>query len=110
MEATNSGRVDHWSRCVESRYRKVINLPFPSMTAASLHTVGHGCRVPLPVELGWKNGGRKPFVQGWTHSEIGFQLHSIPRSKMVRERRGEKVSSLERLNKPFVRDCRAQRW
>ena len=45
-----------------------------------------------------------------THSDIGFQLHSIPRSKMVRERHGEKVSSLERLNKLFVRDCRAQRW
>ena len=28
---------------------------------------------------------------------------------MVRERHGEKVSSLERLNKLFVRDCRAQR-
>ena len=46
-----------------------------------------------------------------SHSDIGFQLavSSIPRSKMVRERRGEKVSSLERLNKLFVRDCRAQR-
>ena len=50
METRNSGRVDHWSQCVESRYRKVISLPFPSMTAASLHTVGHGCRVPLLVE------------------------------------------------------------
>ena len=29
------------------RYRKVISLPFPSMTVASLHTVGHGCPVPL---------------------------------------------------------------
>ena len=50
METKNSGRVDQWSHCVESRYRKVISLPFPSMTAASLHTVGHGCRVPLLVE------------------------------------------------------------
>ena len=31
------------------RYRKVISLPFPSMTVASLHTVGDGCRVPLPI-------------------------------------------------------------
>ena len=30
-----------------SWYRKVISLPSPSMTVASLHTVGHGCRVPL---------------------------------------------------------------
>ena len=29
------------------RYRKVIILPLPSMTIASLHTVGHGCHVPL---------------------------------------------------------------
>ena len=46
--------MDHWSQCVGSRYRKVISLPFPSMTAASLHTVGHGCRVPLRVESGGK--------------------------------------------------------
>ena len=45
---------------------------------------------------------------GWlseTHSDNCIQLHSIPRSKMVRERHGEKVSSLEKLNKLFVRDC-----
>ena len=28
----------------------------------------------------------------------------------MRERHGEKVGSLERLNKLFVRDGRAQRW
>ena len=41
----------------------MISLPFPSMTAASLHTVGHGCRVPLRVESGGKtvekSGGGK---------------------------------------------------
>ena len=30
-----------------------------------------------------------------THSDNCIQLHSVPRSKMVRERYGEKVSSLE---------------
>ena len=47
MKSKNSSKGNQWSQYVESRYRKVISLPFPSMTAASLHTVGHGCRVPL---------------------------------------------------------------
>ena len=31
----------------ESRYVRVISPDIPSKTIASLHTVGHGCRVPL---------------------------------------------------------------
>ena len=45
-----------------------------------------------------------------THFDNGFSVDSIPRPKGMRERHGEKVSSLERLNKLFVRDCRNQRW
>ena len=62
MKTTNSGRVDQWSHCVESRYRKVI-LAFPShpMTAASLHTVGKQDAVRPCL---WRKGGGKPFVQG----------------------------------------------
>ena len=47
METMKSGEGTQWSQYVQSRYRKVISLPFPSMTAASLRTVGHGRRVPL---------------------------------------------------------------
>ena len=31
----------------KSRYVRVISPDIPSKTIASLHTVGHGCRVPL---------------------------------------------------------------
>ena len=101
MKTKNSGEGNQWSQCVESRYRKVISLPFPSMTAASLHTVGHGCRVPLPVELGLKSGsgksGRKPFAQGWTHtSNLGFQLYSVvTMGRKVMERHGERSENLK---------------
>ena len=39
------------------------------------------------VENSWR--------QSVTHFDTCIQLHSVPRSKMVRERHGEKVSSLE---------------
>ena len=35
------------------RYVQLIRLDIPSMTVASLHTVGHGCRVPLHENFMW---------------------------------------------------------
>ena len=35
---------------------------------ASLASVVMSCAGPLPVELGWRIGGKKPFAQGWTHT------------------------------------------
>ena len=68
METKKSSEGTQWSQYVQSRYRKVISLPFPSMTAASVHTVGHGCRVPL-LRVKNQKGRGGPL-------ETGFDTHT----------------------------------
>ena len=50
------------------------------MTAASLHTVGHGCRVPLRVESGGKTVKRvaveNPLSRGGHTQVAGFGAFS----------------------------------
>ena len=44
------------------------------MTAASLHTVGHGCRVPLPYGVVVvETVALNPLVQGVTHTRCGIE-------------------------------------
>ena len=75
METRNSGRVDQWSHCVESRYVSSASGTDISTATEASSLDCHFCGVDSPpaVEL---NGGKgdqwiswtKPFVQGWTHT------------------------------------------
>ena len=53
--------------------------PHPGrLHGASLATaMQRPCR-PLPVELGWRIGGKKPFAQGWTHTHAHIICHAAP--------------------------------
>ena len=52
------------------------------MTAASLHTVGHGCRVPLPYGVVVvETVALNPLVQGVTHSDNCIQLTQFPKER-----------------------------
>ena len=59
MEPTNSGRVDQWSHCVESRYTELIRLCFQHKWIASLGAVSTVLCTPLPklVENPLSRGG-----------------------------------------------------
>ena len=62
------------------RYVQLIRLDIPSITVASLHTVGYGCRVPLPFHISdmaewqhewqheWDNQSN-PCGHGWSHTQ-----------------------------------------
>ena len=72
------------------------------MTVASLHTVGHGCRVPLMYKFNpCDSKGFTHTDTHNTHSDIGFQLTQFP-GKMAMEPQGERVSALEMFNTMFT--------
>ena len=48
---------------------RVISSHFPRHIIASLRQVDVSSLTPLPVELGCRIGGKKPFAQGWTHTD-----------------------------------------
>ena len=66
----------------------MISLPFPSMTAASLHTVGHGCRVPLLVE---KVSGKAWKRWRWRSLCPGVDTHRSPHSALFSKTGGSEA-------------------
>ena len=83
METRNSGRVDQWSHCVESRYVSSASGTDISTATEASSLDCHFCGVDSPpaVEL---NGGKgdqwiswtKPFVQGWTHTHTRIYIYT----------------------------------
>ena len=69
----------------------MISLPFPSMTVASLHTVGHGCRVPLLYQTLQKEPcDSKGYTHTHTRLPSGITLRSRQEGGLGREEKKEK--------------------
>ena len=79
MEPTNSGRVDQWSHCVESRYTELIRLCFQRKWIASLGAVSTVLCTPLPklVENPLSRGGHTQIAGFGAFSKNGG-THTVP--------------------------------
>ena len=70
MEPTNSGRVDHWSQCVESRY--VLKASLENILTNGWSFVGSGqAKRPWSPCFEKRFGGEQPFG-------TGFDAHTVP--------------------------------